>query len=69
MDCAYRDDCRLYVAVSGLAELTRWLDSHCLNDPERCERLRRTLAEEPVPDDLLPDGNRAGARRAIRPFE
>lgn len=62
MECENASNCALTRVIRASHALRVLRAFHCDSGGSRCERLRRSAAGIPVPDDLLPDGRRLSDR-------
>ena len=56
MKCPHSDNCGLYPLFSLRASLRTWQIRYCDGEYDTCIRYRMTERNEPVPQQLLPNG-------------
>mgnify|MGYP000052917360 CR=1 FL=1 len=56
MSCSHKTSCGMFPIISLSSALKIWQTFYCDGKYETCERYRRSIAGEPVPRTLLPNG-------------
>lgn len=56
MSCSHKTSCGMFPVISLSSALKIWQTFYCDGKYETCERYRRSVAGEPVPRTLLPNG-------------
>jgi hypothetical protein len=55
-DCPNMTNCEMYRVFTLAGALEVWKLNYCRADYARCERYKRTIAGQPVPVNLMPNG-------------
>lgn len=56
MSCSHKTSCGMFPIISLSSALKIWQTFYCDGEYKTCERYRRSIAGEPVPRTLLPNG-------------
>lgn len=56
MSCSHRTSCGMFPVISLSSALKIWQTFYCDGNYESCQRYQRSIAGEPVPRTLLPNG-------------
>lgn len=56
MPCSHKTSCGMFPVISLSSALKVWQTFYCDGDYKTCQRYQRSIAGEPVPSTLLPNG-------------